>query len=91
MTDDLALRRLAQGVSGHFERERRGERCEVSVRLISENCSDHSSGEGNVPLVRGVHPSDRERARRSAWEKVTPGAVETAVRDALKSALQIGE
>ena len=68
-----------------------GERCEVSVRLISENCSDHSSGEGNVPLVRGVHPSDRERARRSAWEKVTPGAVETAVRDALKSALQIGE
>jgi len=40
--------------------------------------------------VRGVHPSDRERARRSAWEKVTPAAVEGAVRDALKSAIQIG-
>ena len=42
-------------------------------------------------LVRGIHPSDREKARKSAWDKVTPQAIEAAVKDALKSAIQIGE
>lgn len=68
-----------------------GERCEVVVHLSAQGCAGGTSGEGTVPLVRGVHPSDRERARRSAWDKVTPAAVEAAVRDALKSAIQIGE
>ena len=42
-------------------------------------------------MVRGIHPSDRDKARRSAWDKVTPQAIEAAVRDALKSAIQMGE
>jgi hypothetical protein len=42
-------------------------------------------------MVRGVHPSDRDKARKSAWDKVTPQAIEVAVREALKSAIQIGE
>lgn len=33
LSDEVALRRLAQGVSRHFEREHRGERCEVSHHL----------------------------------------------------------
>ena len=68
-----------------------GERCEVVVHLTAQGCAGGTAGEGMVPLVRGVHPSDRERARRSAWDKVTPAAVEAAVRDALKSTIQIGE
>jgi len=44
-----------------------------------------------VATVRGVHPSDREKARRSAWDKVTAQAVEAAVRDALKGTVLIGE
>ena len=68
-----------------------GERCEVTVHLVAQACSGGTTGEGTVALVRGVHPSDRDRARRSAWDKVTQQAVEAAVRDALKSALQMGE
>ena len=48
-------------------------------------------GAGTITTVRGVHPSDREKARRSAWDKVTPQAVEAAVRDALKSTILAGD
>jgi hypothetical protein len=68
-----------------------GERCEVVVHLVAQACSGGTSGAGTVALVRGVHPSDRDKARKSAWDKVTPQAVEAAVRDALKSTIQIGE
>ena len=68
-----------------------GERCEVVVHLIAQACSGGTSGAGTVAMVRGVHPSDRDKARKSAWDKVTPQAVEAAVRDALKSTIQIGE
>lgn len=68
-----------------------GERCEVTVHLVAQACSGGTTGEGTVALVRGVHPSDRDRARKSAWDKVTQQAVEAAVRDALKSAIQMGE
>jgi hypothetical protein len=68
-----------------------GERCEVVVRLQASACAGGTSGAGTVATVRGVHPSDREKARRSAWEKVTPQAVEAAVRDALKGTILIGE
>jgi hypothetical protein len=67
-----------------------GERCEIVVHLIAQACSGHASGAGTVPQVRGVHPNDPEKARRSAWDKVTAQAVEAAVRDALKSAIAIG-
>lgn len=68
-----------------------GERCEVVVHMLAQACSGGTQGAGTVSLVRGVHPSDRDKARKSAWDKVTPQAVEAAVRDALKSAIQIGE
>jgi hypothetical protein len=68
-----------------------GERCEVVVRLVAQACAGGTSGAGTVSMVRGVHPSDRDKARKSAWDKVTPQSIEAAVRDALKSAIQIGE
>ncbi|MFN2549366.1 MAG: hypothetical protein ABR567_18235 [Myxococcales bacterium] len=68
-----------------------GERCEVTVHLVAQACAGATSGAGTVALVRGVHPSDRDKARKSAWDKVTQQAIEAAVRDALKSAIQIGE
>lgn len=68
-----------------------GERCEVVVRLVAQACSGGTSGAGTVAMVRGIHPSDRDKARKSAWDKVTQQAIEAAVRDALKSAIQIGE
>ena len=68
-----------------------GERCDVIVRLIAQACAGGLSGAGTVATVRGVHPSDREKARRSAWDKVTAQAVEAAVRDALKGTVLAGE
>ena len=68
-----------------------GERCEVVVHLVAQACSGGTSGAGTVAMVRGVHPSDRDKARKSAWDKVTPQAIEAAVREALKSTIQIGE
>jgi hypothetical protein len=68
-----------------------GERCEVVVHLVAQACAGGTSGAGTVTMVRGVHPSDRDKARKSAWDKVTPQAVEAAVRDALKSTIQLGE
>src|SRR5216683_2574669 len=67
-----------------------GERCEVVVRLTALACAGGTSGAGTVAMVRGVHPSDRDKARKSAWDKVTPEAIEVAVREALKSTIQIG-
>ena len=68
-----------------------GERCEVVVRLVAQACSGGVSGVATVAAARGIHPSDRERARRLAWDKVTAQAVEAAVRDALKGTILIGE
>ena len=68
-----------------------GERCEVVVRLVAQACSGGVSGVATVATARGIHPSDRERARRLAWEKVTAQAVEAAVRDALKGTILVGE
>ena len=68
-----------------------GERCEVVVRLVAQACSGGASGAGTVTVVRGAHPSDREKARRLAWDKVTAQAVEAAVRDALKGTILIEE
>ncbi|HEX4382488.1 MAG TPA: LPP20 family lipoprotein [Myxococcales bacterium] len=68
-----------------------GERCEVSVRLTALACAGGTTGAGTIAMVRGLNPSDRDKARRAAWEKVTPALVEAAVRDALKSAMQLGE
>ena len=60
-----------------------GEKCEVVVHLVAQACGGSTSGAGTVAQVRGVHPSDREKARKIAWDKVTQQAVEAAVRDAL--------
>src|SRR6266446_4844763 len=68
-----------------------GERCEVVVRLTAQACAGNFHGAGTIATVRGVHPSDREKARRSAWDKVTAQAVEAAVRDALKGTILAGE
>lgn len=68
-----------------------GERCEVTVRLTAQACSGGTAGAGTVSMVRAVHPSDRDKALKAAWDKVTQDAVQAAVRDALKSAIQIGE
>jgi len=68
-----------------------GERCDVIVRLTAQACAGGLSGAGTVATVRGVHPSDREKARRSAWDKVTAQAVEAAVRDALKGTVLGGD
>jgi hypothetical protein len=68
-----------------------GERCEVVVRLTAQACAGSLHGAGTIATVRGVHPSDREKARRSAWDKVTAQAVEAAVRDALKGTVLGGE
>ena len=68
-----------------------GERCEVTVRLVARACAGDTSGAGTVPTVRGIHPSDPEKAKKSAWDKVTPAAIETAVREALKSAIELGD
>ena len=67
-----------------------GEKCEVVVHLVAQACSGNTSGAGTVAQVRGVHPSDRDKARKSAWDKVTQQAVQAAVRDALGSAIAIG-
>ena len=58
-----------------------GERCEVVVHLTAQACSGGTSGAGTVAMVRGIHPSDRDKARKSAWDKVTQQAIEAAVRD----------
>ena len=64
-----------------------GERCEVSVRLHARGCGGGGEGEGRIGLVRGMNPSDRERARASAWKRaLTEPVVDAAVRDALKGA-----
>ena len=64
-----------------------GERCEVAVRLHARGCGDSGAeGEGRTPQMRGVHPSDRARARTSAWNKLTPETIETAVNEALRGA-----
>ena len=68
-----------------------GEKCEITVHLLAQACAGGTSGAGTVPPVRGIHPSDRDKAYRSAWDKVTPQLIEAAVKDALKSAIQIGE
>jgi hypothetical protein len=68
-----------------------GERCEVVVRLTAQACAGSLHGAGTIATVRSVHPSDREKARRSAWDKVTAQAVEAAVRDALKGTVLGGE
>ena len=68
-----------------------GEKCEVTVHLLAQACAGGTSGAGTVAQVRGIHPSDREKARKSAWDKVTQQSIEAAVKDALKSAIQIGE
>ena len=68
-----------------------GERCEVVVRLVAQACSGGASGAGTVAIVRGAHPSDREKARRLAWEKLTAQAVEAAVHDALKGTVLLEE
>ena len=68
-----------------------GERCEVVVRLVAQACSGGASGAGTMATVRGAHPSDREKARKLAWEKVTAQALETAVRDALKGTILLEE
>ena len=68
-----------------------GERCDVVVHLLAQSCVGGTTGAGTVTMVRGINPSDRDKARRAAWEKVTPALVEAAVRDALKSAIQLGE
>jgi len=68
-----------------------GERCEVVVHLVAQACAGGTTGAGTVSMVRGINPSDRDKARRAAWDKVTPALVEAAVRDALKSAIQLGE
>lgn len=67
-----------------------GERCEVEVHLSAHGCGGGTAGEGTVSQVRGMHPSDREKARKSAWDKVTQQAVAAAVRVALKSAVELG-
>lgn len=67
-----------------------GERCEVGVHLSARGCGGGTAGEGIVSQVRGMHPSDREKARRSAWDKITQQVIEAAVRDALKSSVAIG-
>jgi len=68
-----------------------GERCEVVVRLVAQSCSGGASGAATVATARGIHPSDRERARKLASDNVTAQAVEAAVRDALKGTILIGE
>lgn len=68
-----------------------GERCEVRVRMVALACSGGTSGAATVGAVRGIHPSDREKARKSAWDKVTAQAVEAAVREALQGTIQMGE
>jgi hypothetical protein len=59
--------------------------------MAARACSGQTAGEGLIPQVRGVHPSDTEKARNAAWNRVTESAVETAVRDALKGAISVGE
>jgi hypothetical protein len=68
-----------------------GERCEVVVRLVAQACSGGASGAGMVAAVRGAHPSDREKARRLAWDRITAQAVEAAVREALKGTVLLEE
>jgi|GEM_PF-1492198 len=68
-----------------------GERCVVEVNFSARGCSSGGTvGEGTISQMRGMHPSDREKARKSAWDKVTQQAVQAAVRDALKSAVALG-
>jgi hypothetical protein len=62
-----------------------GEKCEVTVRLHAVGCGG-GEGEGRTPTVRGVHPSERARARNSAWGKITAEMVESAVNEALRGA-----
>jgi hypothetical protein len=65
-----------------------GERCEVSVQMRAASCAGGAEGRGSIPPFRGVHPSDRARARKSAWGRVlTEKLVESAVKAALKGAI----
>ena len=68
-----------------------GERCEVAVRLHARGCNGGSEGEGRTHQMRGVHPSDRARARNSAWNKVTQETIEVAVNEALRGAQLIDD
>ncbi len=63
-----------------------GEKCEVTLRLHAKGCGGGGEGEGRTPTVRGVHPSERARARSSAWGKITQEMVESAVNEALRGA-----
>jgi LPP20 lipoprotein len=63
-----------------------GERCELTLRLHAKGCAGGGEGEGRTPTVKGVHPSERARARSAAWGKLTPEMVEAAVGDALRGA-----
>ena len=63
-----------------------GEKCEVTLRLHAKGCGGGGEGEGRTPTVRGVHPSERARARNSAWGKITQEMVESAVNEALRGA-----
>lgn len=68
-----------------------GERCEVGVQLRAASCAGGAEGRGSIAPGRGVHPSDRARARKAAWTRVlTEQAVETAVKQALQGAIAAG-
>ncbi len=67
-----------------------GEKCSVAVRLHARGCQGGGEGEGSVAQQTGIHPSDRERARQSAWKHVTPEVVQSAVDQALQQAQLIG-
>lgn len=65
-----------------------GERCEVGVQIRAASCAGGAEGRGSIPKGKGVHPSDRARARKAAWGRVlTPDLVESAVKEALKGAI----
>ena len=63
-----------------------GEKCEVAVRLHARGCQGGGEGEGRTPQMRGIHPSDRDRAKAAAWKRITPETMESAVGQALRSA-----
>ncbi len=63
-----------------------GEKCEVAVRLHARGCLGGGEGEGRTQQMRGIHPSERERARTAAWKHVNAEVVESAVGAALRGA-----
>ena len=63
-----------------------GEKCEVAVRLHARGCQGGGEGESRTAQMRGMNPSDRERARAAAWKRVDAQVVEGAVGAALRSA-----